>query len=170
MRLLVALIACFTMAVPASAQNGLAADMAMGNLHNELHQRRTGLHDGRLAEPYDGATRRNGSSGESLAAYMLINWMIANNETDYPAKGEMDVYIKRGKLLVDDLPQLSSRSARYDFSSGMFERFDEMNARWRAMQDDRASRKSYSDRIWQDFSTDRGIDLRAISLDEFLLG
>ncbi|MEL6473168.1 MAG: hypothetical protein AAFQ21_03730 [Pseudomonadota bacterium] len=133
--------------------------MAMGNLHNELEQRRQAQRSGQSDDaPYYSNIAR------SLSALFVLQWMIANRSDTPPEPDQMDWLMQQAQQAVDGLDALDNRNTEIKLMLALNEDFEALQAEWSATDGDAAAERRLSNRVWRTVETRSGIDLRSLDL------
>lgn len=148
------------------AFQGLAPDMAMSNLHNELENRRQTERGSTEPTGYDAL--QYDEVAESLVSFLVLSWMVENQENDFPPDAFMAVFIDQATSSMDQAEELKNRNIRRQFIGLLDDEFRTLHAQWNATLSDPAAEQGLSDRVWRDYLAQYDVDLRAMSLDDYL--
>ena len=144
----------------AQAFKDFAPDMALKNLQNELEQRRQQNQESK--RPHFSA------AAKSQASLLILNWMIANQEQSLPPGNMMDALTQQAERSIDAAGISNSRNLEIDFMLFANREFKTLQAKWHATRGDASAEKALSDQTWRSFKQSYGIDLRDVTLDDFL--
>lgn len=144
----------------AQAFKDLAPDMAMKNLHNELLIRRQKSHYA--------ANAKFNNTVKNYTSFLVLSWMVANREENLPTGAFLDSMMQQAEKSLDAAGVFDNRNLDIDVMLFASREFEALQTKWQSTIGDPDAEKRFSDQTWQSFKEHYNIDLREVSLEDFL--